>query len=458
MLYPLYEAGHLMLAPMRLAAEATRLACENPFNPFSYAPQSRTVAAGCEMFERATRVYAKPAFGLGVPERIVWERPFCRVIAFGEPSAELEAKPKLLIVAPMSGHYATLLRGTVEAFLDSHQVFITDWIDARQVPASAGRFGLDDYIDTCIALFTEFGPDLHVAAVCQPSVPVLAAIARMEAEDHPLVPRSAVLMGGPVDTSRSPTAVNALAQEKGFAWFERHCIHTVPPGYPGMGRAVYPGFLQLAGFMGMNLERHADAHHAMFDHLVRGDGDSAACHRAFYDEYLAVMDLTAEFYLETIERVFIRHDLPRGTLRHHGEPVDLGAIRRCHLMAVEGEKDDITGLGQTRAALDLAVNLPEAAKTYHMQPGAGHYGIFNGSRFRQDIVPLVNGFMERSLRPTAMRPAPVVPAPDAHPILLRRGFEVRPPSASSERPIVLPEPVLADRHGASEAIPQRIAL
>ena len=463
MLYPLYEAGHLMLAPMRLAAEATRLACENPFNPLAYAPHSRTVAAGCEMFERATRVYAKPAFGLGVSERIVWERPFCRVIAFGEPSAALEAKPKLLIVAPMSGHYATLLRGTVEAFLDSHQVFITDWTDARQVPARAGRFGLDDYIDTCTDLFAALGPDLHVAAVCQPSVPVLAAIARMEAEDHPLVPRSAVLMGGPVDTRRSPTAVNALAQEKGFAWFERHCIHTVPPGYPGAGRAVYPGFLQLAGFMGMNLERHRDAHHAMFDHLVRGDGDSAARHRAFYDEYLAVMDLTAEFYLETIDRVFIGHDLPRGTLRHRGDPVDLGAIRRCHLMAVEGEKDDITGLGQTRAALDLAVNLPEATKTYHMQPGAGHYGIFNGSRFRQDIVPLMRGFMERSLRPAAMRPAPVVPAPEPHPILLRQGPiipAVKPPEVASTDAIIWPEPALerAQRHGSRGAIPQRIAL
>jgi len=288
-------------------------------------------------------------------------------------------------------------------------------------------------------------------------VPVLAAIARMEAEDHPLTPRSAVLMGGPVDTRRSPTAVNTMAEEKGFAWFERHCIHTVPGGYPGAGRAVYPGFLQLAGFMGMNLERHRDAHHAMFDHLVRGDGDSAARHRAFYDEYLAVMDLTAEFYLETIERVFIRHDLPRGTLRHRGEPVDLSAIRRCHLMAVEGEKDDITGLGQTKAALDLAVNLPEAAKTYHMQPGAGHYGIFNGSRFRQDIVPLVRGFMERSLRPAAPRPAPVVPAPEPNPILLRQAPVMQPPRAVPACAIVLPEPMV-DRQDRPDAIPQRIAL
>ncbi|CAO4182618.1 polyhydroxyalkanoate depolymerase [Methylorubrum populi] len=458
MLYPLYEAGHLMLAPMRLAAEATKLACENPLNPLAYVPQGRIVAAGCEMFERATRVYDKPAFGLGVPERIVWERPFCRVIAFGEPSAALEARPKVLIVAPMSGHYATLLRGTVEAFLPSHQVFITDWSDARQVPLASGRFGLDEYIDTCIALFEALGPDLHVTAVCQPSVPVLAAIARMEAEDHPLVPRSAVLMGGPVDTRRSPTAVNRLAQEKGLTWFERHCIHTVPLGYPGAGRAVYPGFLQLAGFMGMNLDRHRDAHQAMFHHLVQGDGDSAARHRAFYDEYLAVMDLTAEFYLDTIERIFVSHALPRGLLRHHGETVDLGAIRRCHLMAVEGEKDDITGIGQTKAALDLAVNLPETAKAYHLQPGAGHYGIFNGSRFRQEIVPLMQAFMEESLRPAAPRQAPVVPAPETDPILLRDTPPVQPPRVA--RSIRLPDTLAPppDLPARQDGIPQRIAL
>ena len=452
MLYPLYEAGHLWLAPLRLAAEATKVACENPFNPLAYAPQSRAVAASCEMFERATRVYAKPAFGLGVPERIVWESPFCRAIAFGEPGPERDARPKLLIVAPMSGHYATLLRGTVEGFLPTHQVVITDWMDARQVPLAAGRFGLDDYVDTCIGLFEALGPDLHVAAVCQPSVPVLAAIARMEAEDNPLVPRSATVIGGPIDTRRSPTAVNALAAEKGFAWFERNCIHTVPPGYPGAGRAVYPGFLQLAGFMGMNLQRHADAHHAMFDHLVRGDGDSAAKHRAFYDEYLAVMDLTAEFYLETIQRVFIDHELPRGAFRHRGQPVDLGAIRRCHLMAVEGEKDDITGIGQTRAALELAVNLSDSAKAYHLQPGAGHYGIFNGSRFRAEIVPLMRAFMERSVAQPAA-------APDTRPILVPTELAPAQPHhhAASPRAPRRDWIVARERQAAQAASEQRIA-
>src|SRR3954466_14660946 len=307
MLYVMRDAHCAMLSSARVWAATARLACENPFNPLAYLPQSRALAASCEMFERVTRTYAKPAFDFSVLERVVWERPFCRVIAFDEPSD----KPKLLIVAPMSGHYATLLRGTVAAFLDTHQVFITDWADAKQVPLSAGRFDLDDYVDYCIAMFAVLGPDLHVMAVCQPSVPVLAAIARMEAEDHPLVPCSATLIGGPIDTRRSPTAVNRLPQERGLAWFERHCIHTVPWSYPGGGRPVYPGFLQLAGFMGMNLDRHVSAHWSMFDHLVRGDGDSAAKHREFYDEYLAVMDLTAEFFLQTVRTVFVEHALPR---------------------------------------------------------------------------------------------------------------------------------------------------
>ncbi|WP_336492767.1 polyhydroxyalkanoate depolymerase, partial [Methylobacterium nigriterrae] len=381
---------------------------ENPFSPLAYGPSSRAVAASCELFERATRTYAKPGFGLGVAERVVWQSPFCRVLAFGTPSRALAAKPKLLLVAPMSGHFATLLRGTVAAFLDTHQVFITDWADAKQVPLAAGRFDLDDYIDQCRAIFSALAPGLSVAAVCQPAVPVLAAIARMEAEDDPALPCAAALLGGPIDTRRSPTAVNRLPQEHSLAWFERHCIHAVPWGHPGRGRAVYPGFLQLAGFIGMNLDRHRRAHWDLFTHLVEGDGDSAAKHRAFYDEYLAVMDLTAEFYLQTIETVFIAHALPRGAMRHRGEPVDLGAIRRCALMAVEGEKDDITGLGQTRAALELCGNLAETRKAYHRQPGAGHYGIFNGARFQAEIAPRLAAFFQRNtpLNPTQKHTAP----------------------------------------------------
>ncbi|CAO4135888.1 polyhydroxyalkanoate depolymerase [Methylorubrum extorquens] len=390
MLYLMRDACDLMLTPARVAAGVAKTACQNPFNPLAYTPSSRAISASCELFERSTRSYAKPSFGLPASEAVVWQRPFCRVIAFGEPSA----KPKLLLVAPLSGHYATLLRGTVAAFLDTHQVFITDWADAKEVPLSAGRFDLGDYIDYCMAMFEALGPDLHVMAVCQPSVPVLAAIARMEAEDHPLVPRSAVLVGGPIDTSRSPTAVNELPQERRIDWFEQHCIHSVPWPHPGYGRKVYPGFLQLVGFISMNLGRHQTAHWDMFNHLVQGDGDSAAKHREFYDEYLAVMDLTAEYYLQTVERVFIEHQLPRGMMRHRGEAVDLTAIRRCALMAIEGEKDDITGIGQTRAALDLTTSLPAEKKAYHLQMGAGHYGIFNGSRFRAEIVPKIAAFIE----------------------------------------------------------------
>lgn len=401
MLYLMRDAYDQMLSPMRVAAELARTACENPFSPLAYAPSSRAVAASCELFERATRSYPKPAFNLPATERVVWERPFCRVVAFGEGTN----KPKLLLVAPLSGHYATLLRGTVAAFLETHQVFITDWADAKKVPLSAGRFDLDDYIDYCIAMFEALGPNLHVMAVCQPSVPVLAAVALMEAGGHPLVPRSAVLIGGPIDTRRSPTAVNRLPQERRIEWFERNCIHPVPWTHQGHGRQVYPGFLQLAGFISMNLDRHRTAQWDMFKHLVQGDGDSAAKHREFYDEYLAVMDLTAEYYLQTVETVFIEHLLPRGEMRHRGELVDLGAIRRCALMAVEGEKDDITGIGQTRAALDLTPNLPGDKKAYHLQLGAGHYGVFNGSRFRSEIVPKIAAFMEAHAEATAVAPS-----------------------------------------------------
>jgi len=267
------------------------------------------------------------------------------------------------------------------------------------VPLCAGRFDLDDYIDYCIEMFEALGPDLHVLAVCQPSVPVLAAVARMEAEDHPLVPRSAVLIGGPIDTRNSPTAVNKLPQEHSIGWFEQHCIHPVSWSHRGYGRRVYPGFLQLAGFISMNLDRHQTAHWDMFNHLVQGDGDSAAKHREFYDEYLAVMDLTAEYYLQTVETVFIDHALPKGEMRHRGKPVDLTAIRSCALMAIEGEKDDITGIGQTRAALDLTPNLSAEKKAYHLQIGAGHYGVFNGSRFRAEIVPKIAAFMEQNAGP-----------------------------------------------------------
>jgi polyhydroxyalkanoate depolymerase len=411
MLYLLHEASQLLLTPAQMVADLTRLTCTNPLNPMTYTPTGRALAASCELFERTTRPYPKPAFNLPASERIVWQRPFCRVVAFGEATD----KPKLLIVAPMSGHYATLLRGTVAAFLDSHQVFITDWSDAKQVPVSEGRFDLSDYVDYCLALFEALGPDLHVMAVCQPAVPVLAAIARMEADEHPTVPRSVTLLGGPIDTRQTPTVVNSFARRREIGWFQRHCIHPVPERYRGRGRMVYPGFMQLRGFMAMNPDRHVSAHWEMFKHLVEGDGGSADKHREFYDEYLAVMDLTAEFYLQTLETVFINHLLPRGLMLHRGRPVDLREMRRCALMTIEGEKDDITGRGQTFAALDLTTNLSAEKKERYLQADVGHFGVFNGSRFRLEIAPRIKAFMARHAadRPLNSRRSPIRVSPNS---------------------------------------------
>jgi poly(3-hydroxybutyrate) depolymerase len=391
MWYLLHEASQVMFHPARMVADLTKLACTHSLNPVTYTPSGRALVASCELFERTTRSYSKPVFNLPASERVVWQKPFCRVIAFGPPSD----KPKVLIVAPMSGHYATLLRGTVAAFLDSHQVFITDWSDAKHLPLSEGQFDLSDYVDYCRAMFEALGPDLHVMAVCQPAVPVLAAIALMEAEDDPLVPRSVTLLGGPIDTRQAPTKVNSFAQARDIGWFKRHCIHPVPERYQGRGRLVYPGFMQLSGFMAMNPDRHFSAHRDMFNHLIQGDGDSADRHREFYDEYLAVMDLTAEYYLQTLKTVFIDHLLPRGLMQHRGTPVDLKAVRRCAIMTVEGENDDITGRGQTVAALDLTPNLLAKKKKHHLQAKVGHYGVFNGSRFRREIAPRIKAFMKK---------------------------------------------------------------
>jgi poly(3-hydroxybutyrate) depolymerase len=401
--YQLYEMAHAALAPARAASDAARFIYRNPLNPLSRTEFGRAIAAGAELFERVTRRYGKPAFGLdrvevgGVEHEVlqetVWARPFCNLLRFDRPTVPGgEAQPKLLIVAPMSGHYATLLRGTVEAFLPTHRVAITDWIDARMAPLAAGRFDLDDYIDYLKEILERLGPGVHTLGVCQPAVPLIAAVALMEAANHPCAPASMTLMGGPIDARRSPTAVNALAEKRGVEWFRANCLQTVPFPYPGVGRRVYPGYLQLSGFMAMNLDRHVNAHFEMFKQLVAGDGDSAEKQRAFYDEYLAVMDLTAEYYTQTIETVFVRHSLPKGEMTHRGEKVDLGAIRRCGLMTVEGERDDISGVGQTEAAQDLCVNIPAARKTHYLQAGVGHYGVFNGARFRSQIAPRIAAF------------------------------------------------------------------
>ena len=408
MSYQMYELALLSLAPARAWSDVTKLAFKNPVNPFSHTPIGKKLAASAELFERMTRRYEKPGFGLAtamvnggrvaVTEKTVWEKPFCSLIHFQRDVKLARPQPKLLIVAPMSGHYATLLRGTVEAFLPHFEVYITDWADARMVPLSDGHFDLNDYVDYLIDMSRELslgleGAGLHTLGVCQPSVPLLAAIARMEAENMPFAPASMTLMGGPIDTRRSPTAVNRLAQERGTDWFRRHCIQTVPFPYPGTGRQVYPGYLQLSGFMAMNFDRHISAHRSMFDHLVKGDGDLADKHREFYDEYLAVMDLTAEYYLQTVDLVFVKHALPDGKMMHRGTRVDLKAIQNCCLLTIEGENDDISGVGQTYAAHDCCSNIPASRKTHYLQKGVGHYGVFNGSRFRAEIAPRIADFI-----------------------------------------------------------------
>ncbi len=404
MFYQLYEFNHAALQPARLYADAVRMLYNNPLNPLSHTPLGRSIAAAAELFERGTRRYGKPSFGLkktvvdwktvDVNETVVWSRPFCNLIRFQrDVPAGRKADPKLLIVAPMSGHYATLLRGTVEAMLPYADVHITDWVDARMVPLSEGSFDLDDYIDYVVDMLHALGPDTHVMAVCQPSVPVLAAVALMEARGDRFAPSTMTLMGGPIDTRRNPTAVNMLAEEKDLDWFRDNVIMHAPWPVPGFGREVYPGFLQLSGFMSMNLDRHIIAHKDFFMHLVKNDGDNAEKHRDFYDEYLAVMDLSAEFYLQTVDTVFIRHALPKGEMKHRGTPVDTSAIRNVALFTVEGENDDISGLGQTKAAQDLCVNIPADRKAHYMQPAVGHYGVFNGSRFRSEIVPRIVDFI-----------------------------------------------------------------
>ena len=402
--YFLHEASLALIGPARAASEATRLIFKSPANPMSWTPMGRSVTAACDVFERSTRRYEKPEFGLAttvvegemvaVTEEIVWQRPFGRVIRFARNLPEGAVnQPRVLIVAPMSGHYATLLRGTVEALLPQHDVYITDWSDARLVPLTAGHFGLDDYVDYVIAMLRDLGPKTHVIAVCQPSVPVSMAVACMEAAKDPASPASMILMGGPIDTRESPTGVNLLAGERGTKWFRRNCITRVPFPYPGMMREVYPGFLQLSGFMAMNLDRHLSAHWDYYKNLVQDNGDSAEKHREFYDEYLAVMDLTAEFYLETVDRVFVNHLLPKGEMTHRGMLVNLADITRPGLMTVEGENDDISGVGQTQAAHRLCANIPAGRRLHHLQSRVGHYGVFNGSRFRNEIVPRIAEFI-----------------------------------------------------------------
>jgi poly(3-hydroxybutyrate) depolymerase len=401
MLYHAYQIQCDAFAPVRLFAETARRWLGQPWPVFGDLPAVRGAAAAMDLLSHAGVSHERPAFaidrvtvdGADIPvvEETVAVRPFCKLVHFRKEAAP--EQPKLLMVAPLSGHFATLLRGTIEAALPDHDVYLTDWINARNVPVQEGRFGLDDFVDQVIEFIGLLGPGGHVMAVCQPSVPVLAAVSLMAAANDPCRPASMVLMGGPIDPAANPTEVNRFAASHSLDWFERMVITTVPECYPGAYRRVYPGFLQLAGFLSMNLDRHVSAHWSMFRQLVAGDVDKAAATRAFYDEYRSVMDLPADFYLETVDRVFQRQDLAHGRFRVHGEPVDPGAIEKTALMTVEGERDDICAVGQTVAAHRLCRNLPEAKQAHYLQPRVGHYGVFNGRRWQTEIYPKVRDFI-----------------------------------------------------------------
>lgn len=403
--YHAYEMAHAMLAPMRLATRALKAQLDLPLNPFSAMPAARTMSAACGVFESLTRRYGKPDFAIpqveidghrvGVREDVVVRKTFCHLLHFVRDADVTRdgEDPRVLLVAPMSGHYATLLRGTVRALLPNHDVYITDWIDARDVPLFEGDFGLDDFIDYILEFIRLLGPRTHVIAVCQPTVPTLAATALLAAQDDPCQPPSLTLMGGPIDTRCNPTSVNCLAEKRSLAWFEANVISHVPFPNAGFLRRVYPGFLQLTGFMTMNLERHATAHIELFNHLVKGDEDSVRQHNDFYEEYLAVMDLPARFYLDTIERVFQNHALATGTFRHRGTIVDCKAISKTSLHTIEGERDDICGRGQTSAAHRICPNIEAGDRQDYVQPAVGHYGVFNGTRFRNELLPRMTNWI-----------------------------------------------------------------
>jgi poly(3-hydroxybutyrate) depolymerase len=398
MLYSAQEIQKSWFAGAGYLAQMQSEWLSSPANPLSYMAGGQVIASALEVFAHASEIRGKPAFGLtttivdgretAVEEVIECRKPFGQLKHFihvGTKNA-----PKLLIVAPMSGHYATLLRGTVERMLPGHDVWITDWRDARDVPTSEGKFDLDDYVDYLVEFLEHIGPGAHMLAVCQPSVPCYAAACVMSADKNPCRPKTLTMMGGPIDTREAPTSVNNLSTTRPHSWFANNVICTVPGHYRGAGRRVYPGFLQLTGFLAMNLGNHLSSHWQMFKHLIIGDEDSADATKDFYDEYRSVCDMTAEFYLQTIDVVFQNHSLPKGEYMHRGQLVDPKAITDIAILAIEGENDDISGIGQTKAALKIAEKLPEAMKKYHLAPDVGHYGIFNGSKWREKIAPVVD--------------------------------------------------------------------
>ena len=403
MWYSVYEAFNAALGPARLLNAVTRGLTQHPASLLAYTHFGQSVAAGSEVLDSVIRNRGKPDWGiddvvvegerLPVRKDTIATRSFCRLVRFS--AARRGSVPKVLVVAPMSGHHPTLLRGTVQALVAEHEVYITDWIDARYVTRDRGTFGIDSYIDYLMGFMRQLGPDLHVVAVCQPAPLVLSAVALLAAAGDPAQPATMTLMGGPIDTAAAETAATRLARSRPLSWFESSLITTVPESYPGSGRRVYPGFIQLGSFLMMNPMRHLQAHVDMFRHLVRGDGESAEAHRRFYDEYLSTMDVTADFYLETVDTIFQQNRLAAGTMSWRDEPVEPQAIRRTALMTIEGELDDISAPGQTVVAHRLCENIPEARREHHLQAGVGHYGIFNGRRWREQIMPAMAAFMRQ---------------------------------------------------------------
>jgi poly(3-hydroxybutyrate) depolymerase len=410
MLYQLHEMQRSFLNPLMQWADASAKLFSNPVSPFAHTPFAQRIAAGYELMYRLGKDYEKPAFGLnstiingqtvGILERAVVSKPFCKLLHFKKDMSDTDfaalKQPTVLVVAPLSGHHATLLRDTVRALLPEQDVFVTDWVDARMVPLSDGAFHLDDYIYYVQDFIRHLGPDVHVISVCQPTVPVLAAISLMATNKDAKLPKTMVMMGGPIDPRKSPTAVNDLALEKPYSWFENTVIYAVPGNYPGFGRKVYPGFLQHAGFIAMNPGRHAQSHREFYQHLVRGDDDSAEAHRKFYDEYNAVLDMPAEYYLETIKTVFQETRLPKGTWKVGGQLVRPQDIQSVALFTIEGELDDISGAGQTHAAHDLCTGIPPEKQQQFTAPKCGHYGIFSGRRWREIICPMIGEFIRKN--------------------------------------------------------------
>ena len=402
-LYNIIEAVRTQLYPFRMNLIGAKNILNNPLNPFSYTPQGNFTRAILELSERATRKYQKPEFNIdesvidgktyNVELEIIDKAPFCNLVHFVKQGFNKNL-PKILVVSPLAGHHATLLKNTVKDLLPFFDVYITDWIDASQVPTIYGKFDMDDFIDYIIQFIKDIPNPLHVMAVCQPTVPVLAATAIMSNQEDlkRKLPKSLILIGGPVDARENPTAVNKFATSKSIAWFKQNTIMSVPNNYPGAGRKVYPGFLQLMGFMSMNWERHLKSHLELFENIAEGCTKKVEIHKKFYDEYLAVMDLPAEYYIQTIDEVFLKYSLAKGELISRGRNANLETIKKTAILGIEGEKDDIAAVGQTLSALNLCKNLSKSKKHYYLQKGVGHYGVFSGSKFRKFVMPVIKDF------------------------------------------------------------------